>query len=103
MMLSTVDYSAKYCSLSVPTWLEGLENTKYRNGKKKARNFLKNHKVPIRGPVGSIEGPWLVLDPMEVRSCVPRVPWKGFSCLVCKSMANTADFLQWANWPPPQD
>ena len=35
-MLSTVDYSAKYCSLSVPTWLEGLENTKYRNGKKKS-------------------------------------------------------------------
>ena len=39
MMLSTVDYSAKYCSLSVPTWLEGLENTKYRNGKKKPEIF----------------------------------------------------------------
>ena len=91
MMLSTVDYSAKYCSLSVPTWLEGLENTKYRNGKKKARNFLKNHKVPIRGPVGSIEGPWLVLDPMEVRSCVPRVPWNVFCGLVCIHITNTAN------------
>ena len=34
--------------------------------------------VHFRGPVGSIEGPWLVLDPMEVRSCVPRVPWNVF-------------------------
>ena len=33
-----------------------------------AQNFLKNHKVHLRGPVGSIEGPRLVLDPMEVRS-----------------------------------
>ena len=38
-MLSTVDYSAKYYSLSVPTWLKGQENTKYRNGKKKCPKF----------------------------------------------------------------
>ena len=34
--------------------------------------------VNFRGPVGSIKGPCLVLDPMEVRSCVPRVPWNVF-------------------------
>ena len=27
--------------ISVPTWLEGLENTKYR----KTQNFLKNHEI----------------------------------------------------------
>ena len=62
-----------------------------------ARKFLKNHKVQFRGPVGSIEGPRLVLDPMEVRSCVPRVPWNAFCCLVCKNLADTAYFLQQAN------
>ena len=40
----------------------------------KARNFLINHEAPIIGPVRSIKGPWLVLDPIDVRSCVPRVP-----------------------------
>ena len=34
---------------------------------------IKKIEVNFRGSVGSIEGPWLVLDPMEVRSCVPRV------------------------------
>ena len=55
--------------ISDPTCLEGLENIK----NKKSRNFLKipeiflkNHKVHVRGPVGSIEGPRMVLDPMEV-------------------------------------
>ena len=45
--------------------------------------FLKNHKVHVRVPVGSIEGPKLVLDPMEVWSCVPRVPLNVFCCLEC--------------------
>ena len=72
--------------ISDPTWLEGLENIKNR----KSRNFLKipeiflkNHKVHVRVPVGSIEGPKLVLDPMEVWSCVPRVPLNVFCCLEC--------------------
>ena len=44
------------------------------------------------GPVGSIEGPRLVLDPMEVRSCVPRVPWNVLCCLECNNMTDTAGF-----------
>ena len=50
--------------ISDPTWLEGLEHIKNR----KSQNFLKipeiflqNHKVHVRGPAGSIEGPRLVL------------------------------------------
>ena len=67
--------------ISDPTCLEGLENIKnkkYRNFLKISGIFLKNHKVHVRGPVGSIEGPRLVLDPMEVLYCVPRVPWNVF-------------------------
>ena len=80
--------------ISDATWLEGLENIKNR----KSQNFLKisgiflqNNMVHVRGPVGSIEGPRLVLDPMEVWSCVPRVPWNVFCCLVCKNIVDTAD------------
>ena len=40
--------------------------------------MLVNHKVHFRGPVGSIEGPCLVLDLMRVHLCVPRVPWYVF-------------------------
>ena len=29
---------------------------------------------------------------MEVWSCVPRVPWNVFCCLVCKNIADTTDF-----------
>ena len=57
-----------------------------------APNFLKNHKVHFRGPVGSIEGPWLVLDPIEVWSCVLRVTWNVVCCSICKNIADTADF-----------
>ena len=57
-----------------------------------AQNFIMNHKVHFRGPVGSIEGPRLVLDPMVVRSCFLRVPRNVFCCLVCKNIAVTADF-----------
>ena len=52
--------------ISVPTWLEGLENTKYR----KTQNFLKNHEIfakiisSISGAV-SIERPRMVSDTME--------------------------------------
>ena len=67
-----------------------------------ARNFLKNHKVQFRDPVGSIEGPRLVLDPMEVRSCVPRVPWNVFCCLECKNMTNTAGFWVDDDCAPPR-
>ena len=57
-----------------------------------SQNFLKNHKVHFWGPLGSIKGPRLVLDPMEVSSCVNRVPWNVFCCLECKNMTDTAGF-----------
>ena len=59
-----------------------------------ARNFLKNHKVHFRGPVGSLAGPRLVFDHMGVRCIVPRVPLNVFCCLVCESIAKTADFMK---------
>ena len=62
---------------SVPKCLEGLESVKCANGIL-AWIFLENHEVHFRGPVGSIEGPRLVLDPMEVRSCVPNAHWNFF-------------------------
>ena len=65
------------------------------------QNFLKNHKVQLRGPVGSIEGPWLVLDPMEVRSCVPRVPWIVLCGLECQNMTDTAGFQVEDDCTPP--
>ena len=43
--------------------------------------------VHFRDPVGSMEGPRLVSDPMGVSSCVLRVPWYGFCCLEYKNMA----------------
>ena len=57
-----------------------------------AQNFLKNHKVQLRGPEGSIEGQRLVFDSMEVRSCVPRVPLNVLCCLKCNNMTDTAGF-----------
>ena len=71
--------------------VEGLQNKNFELVYT-ARNFLKNLKVQFRGPVGSIEGPRLVLDPMEVRACVPRVRWNVFCCLECKNITDTADF-----------
>ena len=53
------------------------------------------------GPVGSIEGPWLVLDPMGVSSSIPRVPWYDFCCLECKNIAHRKNYLLWAICPPP--
>ena len=67
-----------------------------------AQKFLKNHKVHLRDLVGSIEGPRLVLEPMEVRSCVPRVPWNVFGCLEYKIITNAADFRVDDDCPPPQ-
>ena len=51
---------------------------KFRNVLKNSDIFLRIHKVNLRGPAGSIEGPMLVLDPLEVLSFVPRVPWNVF-------------------------
>ena len=65
---------------SVRKRLEWLENVFCRNGTI-ARQNIKNNKVPLQGPEGSIQGPWLVLDPMEVSTCVPKVPWYAFCCL----------------------
>ena len=71
--------------ISLLTWLEGLQN-KNVELVYTAQNFLKNDKVQLRGPLGSIEGPRLVFDPMEVRSCVPRGPWNVSCCLFCKNV-----------------
>ena len=53
-------------------------------------------------PVGSIEGPRLVMEPMGVSFCLPRVPHCVFLCLEWKSMADIADFLCGAYLPPPE-
>ena len=42
---------------------------------------LKGLENVFRSPVGSIERPRLVLDTMEVSTCVPRVPWYIFLLL----------------------
>ena len=34
-------------------------------------NRLENYEVHYRGLVGSIEGPRLILDPLQAMSCVP--------------------------------
>ena len=57
--------------------------------------------VYFRGPVGSMEGPRLVYDPMGLISCVLRVPWYVFCCLECKNLTYIVEFLWWAIWPPP--
>ena len=38
---------------------------------------------------------------MEVWSCVPRVPWNVFCCLICESITDKADFRREDNCPPP--
>ena len=43
----------------------------------------------------------MVLDTMEVWSCVPRVPWNVFCCLVCKNIDDTADFWVDDDCVPP--
>ena len=63
---------------------------------------LENQKVLLKDPVRPNEEPWLVMDPVGGNSCVPRVPWYDFVCLEYKNMANIADFLLWAIWPPPR-
>ena len=47
----------------------------------KAWNFFENLLVYFRVPVGSIEGPGRVLDPIIITSSVPRVPWYGLLSL----------------------
>ena len=46
--------------------LKNIKNTKSKNFLNIPKIFLRNHKVHVRGPRGSIEGPRLVLGPMEV-------------------------------------
>ena len=53
------------------------------------------NKVQLRGPVGSIEGPWLILDPMEVSSSVTRVPSYDFRCLECKNIKDSQTSAWW--------
>ena len=57
-----------------------------------ASRMLENHKVCFKNPVGSTEGPRLVLDLMEVSPCSP---WYG-----CKILASIVNFLLQAIWPP---
>ena len=63
--------------------------------------FSENQKVPFWGPVGSNGGPCMVLDPMELRSCVPRVPWNVCFGLVCINITDTADFRGEDDSPTP--
>ena len=72
--------------------VRGAREYKMQNFQTKPEISPKNHKVSIRDPEGSIEGPWLVLDPMEVRSCVPRVPRNVLSGLICIHIIDTVDF-----------
>ena len=58
--------------------------------------------IYFRGPVGSMEGPRLVSDPMGVSSCVLRVPWYGFCCLGCKNIAFLWPRLVRVNTPAKQ-
>ena len=58
---------------SVPKCLERLESVQGTNGIL-AWIFLENHEVHFRVPVGSIEGPGRLLDPIRITSRLPRVP-----------------------------
>ena len=60
----------KKCSNMVKVVTECLLCRNIKPSLKMARKF----RSPYQGPVGSIEGPWLVLDRMRVHLCVPRVP-----------------------------
>ena len=71
---------------SVPKCLEGLESVKYTNGIL-AWIFLDNHEVHLTVPVGSIEGPGRILDPIRITSRLPRVPWYGLYSLKGKNIA----------------
>ena len=73
--------------------LGGLESVLCTNGIL-AWIFLENHEVHFRVPVGSIEGPGRILDPIRITSRLPRVPWYGLYALKGKNMAHTANFLQ---------
>ena len=42
--------------------IEALDNVFCRKGKTSAEDF-ENHKVVLKNPVGSNEGPWDVMDP----------------------------------------
>ena len=68
----------------------------------KAWIFLENHEVYFRVPVGSIEGPGRILDPIRITSRLPRVPWYGLCSLKGKNIAHTANFPLRANLPPPR-
>ena len=85
---------------SVPKCLEGLESVKCTNGIL-AWIFLENHEVHFRVPVGSIEGPGRILDPIRITSRLPRVPWYGLCSLKGKNIAHTANFPLWGIFAPP--
>ena len=48
------------------------------------------------GPCRFLGRTGLIMDSMEVRSCVPGIPGMFLFCLVCQNLVNTADFLWWA-------
>ena len=64
--------------------LGGLESVLCTNGIL-AWIFLENHEVHFRVPVGSIEGPGRILDPIRITSRLPRVPWYGLCSLKGKN------------------
>ena len=63
-------------------------------------NFLKNHMVHFRDLVGSNEGPRLVVEPMMVRSCVPRVPWNVFVLLSMQKYSRYSCFSRMGQLAP---
>ena len=79
--------------------MQNIEKPKFSQ---KSRNFRKNHKVHFRGRVGSIEGPRMVLETMDVWSYVPRVPWNVLCCLECNNMTDTAGFQVDYDCAPPR-
>ena len=58
----------------VPRCSEGLKYIFFLEKVNAALQNLDNHKVLLKDPVRSNEGPWLVMDPVGGSSCVPRVP-----------------------------
>ena len=58
-----------------------MYNVEIANTAYKRLDILEVH---FRGPFGSNQGPWLILDPMGIKTCVPRVPQNVFCYLVYK-------------------
>ena len=74
---------------SVPKWVEGLDNVQCRNGIHTSSKIIGSWTIYFRDPAGSMEGPRMVCDYLELGSCVLRDPWYVFCCLECNNIAIT--------------